>query len=487
MNRVSACHVLAFLATTVTLPVARAQEGGKPSVAAEPPPSSQPAAPAATQPAAPYSGGLLDRSALTGDWWGARNVLAENGVKFDAQVVQYMQGNAHGGRSTAGAIGYFGTADYALNFDFQKMGLWPGGFGRIRGETEFGHSVNDKVGAISVPNFDALLPAPGQPGLTTLTEYWVMQFVSPKLGFIAGMVDLSALPGANVFSSGRYDKFMNTAFWFNPVAFSTVPYATMSAGAFYLPTKWLDGATLVVDSHGMPSHSGFETAFHSPHGATVLQELTFHIKPCGQAGNQRLYFSYSTREHFALQDIDRLMLSGALAPQFDRLGLGRTLIRGGRNLRLRNILLRATISRLVKPSPRSSDWAFWYDFDQYLYTCPDDPDQGFGLFGGFGWSNGEVNPVGQFYDIGLGGKGIIPTRAHDRYGIGYYCLNLSNDLPPIFQANVEQGIELFYNIEVTPWLHITPDLQVIIDPGGNTGPGAREPAIVYGIRAQMAF
>ena len=40
---------------------------------------------------------------------------------------------------------------------------------------------------------------------------------------------------------------------------------------------------------------------------------------------------------------------------------------------------------------------------------------------------------------------------------------------------------------ITPWLHITPDLQVIVDPGGVTGPGAREPAIVYGLRAQMSF
>jgi len=26
---------------------------------------------------------------------------------------------------------------------------------------------------------------------------------------------------------------------------------------------------------------------------------------------------------------------------------------------------------------------------------------------------------------------------------------------------------MFYNIEITPWLHITPDLQLIIDPGAS--------------------
>ena len=43
---------------------------------------------------------------------------------------------------------------------------------------------------------------------------------------------------------------------------------------------------------------------------------------------------------------------------------------------------------------------------------------------------------------------------------------------------------MFYNIEVTPWLHITPDLQVIIDPGGSSD---NDPAIVYGLRAQMSL
>jgi porin len=54
-----------------------------------------------------------------------------------------------------------------------------------------------------------------------------------------------------------------------------------------------------------------------------------------------------------------------------------------------------------------------------------------------------------------------------------------------YGLHAEQGAELFYNIEVTPWLHITPDLQVIIDPTG--GFGDRDVAIVYGVRAQMSF
>ncbi|MBN1491494.1 MAG: carbohydrate porin [Phycisphaerae bacterium] len=64
-------------------------------------------------------------------------------------------------------------------------------------------------------------------------------------------------------------------------------------------------------------------------------------------------------------------------------------------------------------------------------------------------------------------------------------LNFSDDLPGMLGMNAEQGVELFYNIEVTPWLHVTPDLQIIVDPGG--GAGDRDVAIVYGLRMQMSL
>ncbi len=438
--------------------------------AADTPTTSQPTTAPASQPAGhpalDYSGDWWCRPALTGDWFGARNWLSQHGVRFDAQVVQYMQGNAYGGRSTNGAFEYSGTADYALNFDFQKMGLWPGGFARIRAETKFGQNINPDAGAISPPNFNATLPMPGDPGLTTLTEYWFMQYVSEKLGFIAGQVDLTGLPGQNVFASDRYGQFLNSSLWQNPVAISTVPYSTMAAGVFYAPTKWFEGATLICDSYGTATRSGFSEAFHGPQAISVAQAMSFHIKPFGLPGTQRLNFSYSNRPRVGFEDLDgRLLLPGmGVRPA-----------------------VRAVLRRLAPPDEQSDGWAFWYDFDQYLFVEPEDPNQGWGVFGRFGWSPGEINPVESFYSLGVGGKGVIPTRDHDRFGLGYYMLNLSDDLPSEMSANAEQGVELFYNIEITPWLHITPDLQVIIHPGGDTGPGSREPAIVYGLRMQMNF
>ena len=128
--------------------------------------------------------------------------------------------------------------------------------------------------------------------------------------------------------------------------------------------------------------------------------------------------------------------------------------------------------------------SLYYNFDQYVYREKADPEQGIGLFGRFGWSNGEANPIAQFYSLGVGGKGIIPTRDKDTFGLGYYYLNLSDDLPSMFGMNAEQGVEMYYNVEIAPWLHLTPDLQVIIDPGGGGGSSV---AIVYGMRLVMSI
>ena len=94
---------------------------------------------------------------------------------------------------------------------------------------------------------------------------------------------------------------------------------------------------------------------------------------------------------------------------------------------------------------------------------PGKKDQGFGLFGRFGFTDGEVNPVQEFYSIGLGGKGLIPGRDNDSFGVGYCYLSVSDDLPRVIERRTqdEQGMELYYNVAITPWLHITPDLQVV--------------------------
>ncbi len=77
---------------------------------------------------------------------------------------------------------------------------------------------------------------------------------------------------------------------------------------------------------------------------------------------------------------------------------------------------------------------------------------------------------------------MLPGRDRDRFGIGFYYTNFSNDLPEIFLSGNEIGLEIFYNIAATNWLYVTPDIQVI-EPAGKRA----TTAFLSGVRVQMRF
>lgn len=433
-----------------------------------------------------YSGDWLEREYLTGDWGGARTDLANHGILFDFDVTQVMQGNAHGGKHTHNGFRYSGSADYKIRLDTARMGLWPGGLITLRGETQFGQSINRKVGSFAPANFDGLLPIPNDSGYTTLSEYYIAQALSEKFVILAGKIDLM-MGDDNVFAHSEKSQFLNSAFRINPVLFPSAPYTTMAAGVVLLPTKWLMINTFVADNDpdSAVKMTGFNTAFHDRDWYSVLQEYTFKWSPFDMPGHQRFGWFYTTRDFMDFTGDPRLQFPATIRS----LGLIRNRIgplkRPKIGRRFRYLRLGDSVVSAEGPDKRPDDWGVYYNFDQFLYTEPDDPEQGFGLFGRFGWSTGESNPIEEFYSFGIGGKGSIPGRDKDTWGLGYYMINATDDLPVALGMDAEQGTELFYNFQVTPWLNISPSLQVIVDPGA--GFRDRDVAVVYGMRAQMKF
>jgi porin len=70
-------------------------------------------------------------------------------------------------------------------------------------------------------------------------------------------------------------------------------------------------------------------------------------------------------------------------------------------------------------------------------------------------------------------------------GVGYFYSGLSSDFKDLLAvASLDvgdvQGVELYYNAEITPWFHLTGDIQVI-DPAEQT----TDTALVLGLRAKI--
>ena len=581
--------VLSIATVCLCLPARGSEEQS--AVPQPPPPASAAKADTSNGPFPPtpdYRGNLLKRAALTGDWEGWRTHLADKGFTLDVDLTQIFQGNLGGGADSSHSFPYGGSGDLQAYIDTGKMGLWPGGFISVLGEMSYGRSNNLKTGALMPVNANALFPAPGLQGVT-LTEYKLIQFLSPKFGLTVGKMNTLEGGDLNAFANSDTDQFMNVAFLANPAIFRTVPYSALGAGAICIFSEHLMTTFAALDSNGDSTHAGFDTAFSDPRGVTLVNEWDLTMKPLGKTGHFRAGGVYSTKRYALLDQDPRLDFpefqiqpDGELANRVrDILNRDNALLKGDADIlrradsiirhdkriderdrraleraaeilekditagggsshdadilrRARQILqrdkriderdlrildraadlLKSDITARAKDAlarerealrdkslfllqragqlfisdgdpalkKGSGDYCFYFNFDQYLYTDKEDPAQGVGLFGRFGLSDGTSNPVARFYSIGLGGKGLVPTRDSDTYGVGYYYTETSKDLPSILGMGCEQGVELYYNCALMEWFKFTPDFQVI-HPALKNVP----PVTVLGFRTTMNF
>jgi porin len=81
---------------------------------------------------------------------------------------------------------------------------------------------------------------------------------------------------------------------------------------------------------------------------------------------------------------------------------------------------------------------------------------------------------------------MIPGRTLDSFGVGYFYLGLSDNYKqlarPFLPQRDEYGMELFYNLAITPWCRLTGDFQV-----ARPSTIGLDTAIITGLRLQVLF
>ena len=352
-------------------------------------------------------------------------------MTFDLSITQVGQGIVNGGKS--GAWEYGGRGDIVMNVDTGKLGLWPGGFLNMEAEGNWASSVNGKTGAIVPVNTNQLMPVPTGDNFDLVALNFT-QFLSHYFGVTLGKYALltETAGDMNEFAHGKGDtQFMNTAFNANPVIFFTAPYSTLGMGMIGLPTKDPKEAIvsfMVLSANGSASTSGFTDL--NGNDILVAGEGRVRTDFFGLTGHQLLGSTFSNKKFTSIDQ------------------------------RLRSIVE----LRLLKPEKGS--WNIYYNFDQYLYEPKKGVDQGFGVFGRLGVSDGNPNFMKFFGSFGVGGKGMFESRPLDQFGLGYYYLKIDNpSLQGFLQTRDflrdEYGFEAYYNFTITPWAQLTPDIQVV--------------------------
>ena len=402
-----------------------------------------------------WGGDFWSRPRLTGSWGGLRDELGKKGVVFDVDLLLTPQAVLSGGHDTG--VEFWGNADYTLNVDIQKLGLWPGGFLKVYAGSSFGESLFNDTGALVPANTAWLLSEPNEPS-TTLMHATFMQFLSPKFGLLAGKI-FTLVDETGEFTGNFRTQFMNTGLAI-PMSFALVPISAYGGGIVALPWEGVVLSALVLDPSGTPENNDITDAFDD--GVMLTATAQVAIKPFGLKGTQKAGFMWSNKERLSLDqdtaNIGRLLLT----ERFPRLGNPGPV--------LRRILERFFPQLLVPVQPpkrEDSTWALYYGFDQYLWHPGGDTKRGIGIFFNFGTTDGEANPVKYSYSMGVGGKGVIPGRPNDTFGVGWARTEFTDELLPFVRQQLQLGleredaVEIFYNASLTSWLNATLDLQII--------------------------
>ena len=170
---------------------------------------------------------------------------------------------------------------------------------------------------------------------------------------------------------------------------------------------------------------------------------------------------------------------------------GSLLLAGGTNTRDYNSLEKSDWGFVpgvgLSVEEKDNAWSAAVFFDQILWQAPDNDKKNVRLY--TGWALSDGNPsFGRWGGFGsIEAWGLLPNREKDRMGIGGFCDQLSTDfknLTSVLGKDLRNtwGAEVYYNAEITPWFHLTADLQVIQNQNTDDDPG-----IILGLRAVMDF
>jgi porin len=389
------------------------------------------------------SNNIWKRSQLTGDWDGARSLMARKGFTFNLEWTQFFQGLAAGRGASANTFEYGGRLDALFNIDTGKLGLWEGGGIHAHLEYRYDQLPAFRGGALVPVNTAAILPLSGSNRVVASSLYF-SQKLGPYGSLLIGKINGPDLLAGDLFFGGWGNhRFMSLGF--------AAPTNGVTPPVFFgsilnLNVKPVVLTFMVFDPNNQTNTYWPNNLFGDGVGFTA--GVTYPRTIAGRPTVFGLSATYSTKEKTDLNDV--------LLP-------------------------------FVGEETRSKrgSYSIAFKFSHLLHLNRSNPREGWGIFLNATIADGNPNPFGGSVHAGIGGKGLFRSREQDSFGIGYYYYNFSNALQnavkPLLKLDDEHGVEAFYSFAVTPWFHITGNLQYIDPATSDRG------AFLLGLRTNLRF
>lgn len=374
---------------------------------------------------------------FTGDWGGARARLEDAGLSVSSSFLLDWSGAWSGGVS--GRATRRTLFDFNLTLDLDRSLGWEGGTVFL----DF-YSTNKSGGSADIGDFQGFSNIETDRSLDQIAELWFEQVaLDGALRFKVGKIEANS-EFAFVDSAAH---FLNSSAGFSPTIFALPSYPDPAFG---------------VVAQVFPSDSIF-LSFGVFDGAAVVDGVR-----TGTRGPSTFFSDDLSDDYFVIAE-------GGVGWELGGARTGRFSLGAWRHTGKCDAFDGGTQRGVT---------GVYAIAEQRLWTrdlAAEDSDRGVYAFGQFGWGDKDVSEAELHLGAGLSTLGTFRTRDDDSAGVYFSWVKLNRDAG--FDDD-EFVVEVFYRAMVTPAVSLTPDLQIIVNPGGDS---SVDTAIVASIRLEIVF
>jgi len=407
------------------------------------------------------AGDFRDRTQLSGDWGGLRTDLARHGFFFDLYTTSAYQDVASGGLKTGNTS--IQNTQLSINVDTGRAGLWPGGIFHVSLESRYGSSSpqNTFTAGSSVPQYTGLaFPGPYFVHDVLPTEYFLLQSLTPKFAVILGKANVLIHADQTFFGNDYKYYFANLNFNKNPIALNFYNTSSLAAIGVWTPSQRITVSAGVYD----PNSQANNLATKAFDRVNIYGITIFSYKIGGLPGQSWAQYNWTNKPKIDLTSPFG-QLSASEVPQ----GVG--------------VLLGNPSAQALPINYKKTSWVTIGNFAQYLFVKDHpkavteklgsgQPLRGIGLLGRIGYAPEETNPITRDASVALFANGLSNYRPNDSFGLGIYhngiSQSLKNDVTRLTAATAtaknENGLEVFYDVAITPAIRLIPSYQHIWNP-----------------------
>ena len=390
---------------------------------------------------------------LLGDWNGKRTELAQQGIKFEANLLTDTAYLADGGRNEGADPLTSAQLWLGTQLDMEKLAGWDGVTVRAVATARQGQStsVRDLQGdAAQWANVQGTFGRGNQDSRLTelsIEKNYKEQGLSIKAGRLGLGMDFNVMAcdfASTAFCAAQMGKWqgniwMNTpvAQWGARVKQQLNPDVAVQVGVYEFNPD---------NGNGAKEGQGWSLDTDNADGVTIPAEVIWTPKSLvnGLPGSYRVGGMYNTADDVANQ------------------------------------------KDVATGEGKNRTFAGWLAVEQQL-TSTGNGRQGLHSFANFTWHDRDTNKVDNSQQLGLKYIGLVDSQPNDILGLAVNRVHVNDrfaDSRPIYDASAEYNIELNYSYNATKWLMLRPNLQYVINPGSSN---KVDNALVLGLTTRVIF